>query len=117
MAGENGLILVALAVGAYYFLFNKGSGPTYYDIKGNVITSIKCGNAITFDVPGNKLVWLTRVKNGVQDFNGPYAVPIPPYILSCSADVGNYTVTAYDINPDHSKGALIGTTNFTVTAS
>lgn len=115
MAAE-GMILAALAVGAY-LLFNKGSGPTYYNMQGQIITTIKCGNSITFDVPGNKLVWLTRAKNGVQDFDGLYAVPIPPYVLSCTTDVGVYDIAAYSINPDHTRGPLIGTTRFTVTQS
>jgi hypothetical protein len=117
MASNNALMIAAAAAAAWYFLFNKGSGPTYYNVNKQVITSIKCGNTIIFDVPGHSMVWLTRSRNGTVDFDGLYAVPIPPYILNCSNDVGTYHVTAYTINPDNSKGALIGSTTFTVTPS
>lgn len=112
----NELMLVGLAVGAWWLLSNMGgSGPTYYNMQKQVITTIACGNSITFDVPGHTLVWLTRSKDGNVDFDGLFAVPIPPYVLSCVSDVGIYNVTAYAVNPDQSKGLLIGSTMFTVT--
>lgn len=110
-------IVALLAIGAWYFLSNKSSGPTFYNMSKQVITSIRCGNSIIFDVPGHSMVWLVRIKNGIQDTNGPYAVPIPPYILNCSTDVGTYNLTAYALNPDNTKGALIGSTTFTVQPS
>lgn len=112
----NTALLVALGVGAYFLLNGMNSGkPTFYNMSKQVITSIECGNSIIFDVPGHSMVWLVRTKNGVQDTNGPYAVPIPPYILNCSTDVGTYVIAAYVLNPDNTQGALLGSTTFTVT--
>lgn len=119
---NQGVLLALLAVGAYYLLSN-GTGigntgkPTYYNMQKQVINSIPCGQSITFDVPGYSEVWLTRTKNGVQDFNAPYAVPIPPYVLNCVTDVGTYVVTAYTLVNGTSKGQLLGSTTFTVTQS
>jgi hypothetical protein len=111
----NELLIAGLAIGAWYFLSGNTSGPTYYNMNKQPITTIPCGNSIIFDVPGYTLVWLTRSKNGTVDFDGLFRVPIPPYILNCANDVGTYNVTAYAINSDQTKGALIGSTTFTVT--
>ena len=114
----NNALIAVLVVGAYYLLTNMNSGkPTFYNMSKQVISTIACGNSVTFDVPGHSIVWLVRTKNGVQDTNGPYAVPIPPYVLNCSTDVGSYVLTAYVLNPDNTKGALLGSTTFTVTQS
>jgi hypothetical protein len=112
--------LILLGVGAYYLLsgnLTSTGKPTFYNMSKQTITTIQCGGSVIFDVPGYTLVWLERTKNGVQDFAGPYAVPTTPYVMSCSTDVGSYTVTVFAINPDGSKGALLGSTPFTVTAS
>lgn len=114
-----GAVLALLAAGAYYMLSNTSAAnkPVFRNFSGQVITSIQCGNSVVFDVPGQTMIWLTRQKNGVQDFNGPYAVPAPPYILNCVDDVGSYVLTAYALNPDNTQGVLLGSTNFTVNAS
>lgn len=117
---NQGMIVALLAVGAWYLLSNHAATngkPTFYNMNKQVINTIACGNSIIFDVPGFSQVWLTRTKNGVQDVNGPYAVPNPPYVLSCSNDVGSYVLTAYTLNADGSKGQILGTTPFTVTPS
>jgi len=108
------MILAALGIGAYYLMGNMKGIPQFKNMQGQIITSIQCGNSVVFDVPGYSMVWLTRIKNGVQDFDGLYALPVPPYILNCSDDTGSYTLTAYALNPDNTKGVLIGQTNFTV---
>ena len=129
------IALLAIAAGAYYLLSGSSSGgpptstagtptntpsmgqPTFYNMAKQPISSIKCGASAIFDVPGYSLVWLDRTKNGVADFSGPYAVPAPPYVMSCSSDVGSYTITVYQLNADGSKGTLLGSTTFTVTQS
>lgn len=111
---ENAAILVLLGIGAYYYLNYKKGKPTYRDINGNEITSITCGSSITFDVAGQSMVWLQRLKNGQLDFDAPFAVPMPAYVLNCATDVGVYDVAVYAIDANGAKGELLGQTQFTV---
>jgi hypothetical protein len=112
------ILIALLAVGAYYLLSgNLSSKPTFFNMSKQAISTIVCGNSIIFDVPGQSMIWLDGTKNDIQDTSGPYAVPAAPYILNCSSDVGTYVRTAYELNPDGTKGALLGTTTFTVTQS
>ena len=115
-------VLALLAVGAYFLLSGNliGTGkPLFYNMSKQVITTIACGGSVIFDVTGytNKLVWLVRMKNGVQDFAGLYTISPLPYVMNCSTDVGSYFVSVYTVNPDNSQGLLLGTTSFTVTPS
>jgi len=84
-------------------------------IRGQVITQIMCGNTITFEVSGYTRVWLQRLKNGQIDYDAPFDLPMPPYILSCVNDTGVYDVAVYEIDANETKGKLIGQTKITVT--
>jgi hypothetical protein len=111
---ENLGLLVLLGAGAYYLL-NKNTGPIYRDINGRVITDIVCGGSITFDVPGYNRVWLSQLKNGQLIFDAPFDVPMPPYILNCQNETGQYEIAVYKlVSPGDIKGELIGQTTFTV---
>lgn len=111
---ENAGLLILLAVGAYYLLSTSKGTPTFRDINGQAISSIMCGNSITFDVAGYTRVWLSRLKNGVLDYDAPFDVPMPAYILSCANDIGAYDVAVYEVDANDAKGKLIGQTKFTV---
>lgn len=111
---ENAAILVLLGIGAYYYLNYKNGKPTYRDVNGNEITSITCGNSITFDVPGHQHVWLSQLKNGQLNFDGPFELPMPAYVLNCGTDVGVYDVAVYALDSNGVKGELLGQTQFTV---
>lgn len=111
---ENTGLLILLAVGAYYFLSTSKGTPTFRDMQGRGITEITCGNTITFDVAGYSQVWLQRLKNGTLDFDAVFDVPMAPYILACSTDVGVYDVAVYEVDATGVKGKLIGQTKFTV---
>lgn len=113
-------ILALLAIGAYFLLNQQVAStgtPVFKNMSNQVISSIACGNSVIFDCPGYSMIWLTRTKNGVQDVNGPYAVPMPPYIMNCATDVGSYVLTAYQLTAANTQGALLGSVSFTVTAS
>ena len=88
------------------------SGPSYFDVNGNPITSIVCGGSFTFDVPGSGLsqVWLTILKNGTKTFDGLFGIPMPTYITTCANDVGNYQLIAYDPN----SGIVLGQTTMNI---
>lgn len=107
---------IALLAGAgilYYLSKNTGQ-PTFYDMQGTPITGALCGSSATFDVPGHKQVWMDQLKDGVLNFSGPFNLPMPAYIFSCSKDVGAYDIAVYAIGPNGEKGELIGSTSFTV---
>lgn len=91
------------------------SGPTYLDVNGNPITSIVCGSAFTFDVPGSGLnqVWLTIYKDGQKTYDDLFTIPMPSYITSCDLDVGSYQVAAYDPQ----SGISLGQTAMVITAA
>lgn len=94
----------------------RGVTPVYYDANGNIIQSAPCGSIYSFDVPGYSQVWLTQKKNGAVIFDGPFAVPMPAYQSGCYNDPGQYVTLAYTTD-GNTKGSLIGTTVFTVTAT
>lgn len=111
---ENTGLLILLAVGAYYFLSGNKGTPVFKDANGSPITQMVCGNTMTFDVAGYSQVWLQRLKDGVLDFDGAFAVPMPAYIANCANDIGTYDVAVYEIGADGTKGKLIGQTRFTI---
>jgi hypothetical protein len=89
------------------------TSPVFQDMNGTVVTSIACGQAYTFLVPGYNQVWLTMMKNGQKVFDGLFSVPMPSYVSSCASDPGTYQAIAYD----PTTGIVLGTTNFTVLPS
>lgn len=105
--------LLAVGAGALYLLTKK-SGPTFSDMNGASITTALCGSSATFDVPGYKRVWMSQLKNGQLNFDGPFDLPMPAYVFSCSNDVGTYDIAVYEIDANDVKGKLIGQTQFTV---
>ena len=113
MAENKGLMLALLGGAAYWLLTSKG-GPTFYNMSGQAISEIKCGNTITFDVRGYSRIWMQRLKDGVLDYDKAFDLPMPPYILNCVTDVGVYDVAAYEIDANGVKGPLIGQTKITV---
>lgn len=106
--------LLVAGAGALYFFTKKSGVPTFYDMQGNVITGAVCGSSMTFDVPGYKRVWMSQLKNGVLNYDGPFNLPMPPYVLNCSTDVGDYDIAVYEIDTNDVKGKLIGQTKFTI---
>lgn len=115
MDTKTGLI-IAGAAGAIYLLMNQKGGPAFYDMQGNVITGATCGSSATFNVPGYKRVWLSQLKNGVLNYDGPFNLPMPAYIFSCYNDVGTYDIAVYEIDADDVKGNLIGQISFPIHA-
>lgn len=114
---ENLGLFVLVGVGAYYLL-TRNAGPIYRDINGRIIKDIVCGSTITFDVPGYNRVWLSQLKNGQLIFDAPFDVPMPPYILNCQNETGQYEIAVYKLeSPGDIKGELIGQTTFTVLPS
>jgi hypothetical protein len=110
--------LIALIGAGVYYLLTRNAGPIYRDINGRIITDIVCGNSITFDVPGYNKVWLSQLRNGQLVFDGPFDVPMPPYIVNCQNETGVYDIAVYKlVTPGDTKGELIGTTTFTVLPS
>jgi len=107
--------MVVAGAGLVYLL-TKNSGPTFYDMQGRAITSAMCGTSATFNVGGYTRVWLSQLKDKVLNFDGPFNLPMPAYIFSCSNDVGVYDVAVYEIDSNDLKGKLIGQTTFTVFA-
>ena len=91
------------------------SGPTYFDVNGKPITSIVCGSAFTFDVPGSGLsqIWLTIYKDGAKTYDALFPIPMPNYVTSCDSDVGHYQVIAYD----PSSGIVLGQTQMAILAA
>jgi hypothetical protein len=91
------------------------SGPTYFDVNGKPITSIQCGGAFTFDVPGSGLnqIWLTIYKDGKKTYDALFTIPMPSYVTTCETDIGNYQVIAYD----PASGIVLGQTSMVITAA
>ena len=112
MEKKTGFMLAAVAAGAY-LLTRKGS-PTFYDMNGQAISAITCGGSISFNVPGYSRVWLSRLKDGVLDFDQPFDLPMPLYVVNCANDVGAYDIAVYEIDANDVKGKLIGQTKFDV---
>jgi len=115
MDGKKAALLIAGA-GALYYLATQTGGPTYYNMDGQPITDALCGSSATFNVPGYTRIWLSLLKDKTLNFDGPYDLPMPAYIFSCSTDVGVYDVAVYEIDANDQKGKLIGQTTFTVHA-
>lgn len=105
--------MLALGAGALYMIIKKG-GPTFYNVNGQAITEVVCGNSIAFDVPGYPRVWMSQLKNGQLNYDGPFNLPMPTYVVSCSNDVGTYEIAVYEINENDVKGTLIGQTSFNI---
>lgn len=119
MEANKGLMLGALAVGAYYLYSTMKGSPTYYNANGQAVTEIECGNSIAFDVPGYKRVWLSQLKNGQLNYDGVFPthqpeLPMPLHVLNCATDIGVYDVAVYELDENDEKGKLIGQTKFTV---
>ena len=112
MDKKTGLTLAVVAAGAYYL--SQNGKPTFYDMQGRPITSAVCGTSATFNVPGYKRVWMSQLKDKVLNFDGPFDLPMPAYIFSCSNDVGAYDIAVYEIDANDQKGNLIGQTTFVV---
>jgi hypothetical protein len=91
-------------LGAYY-LKNGQPTSTYY-----------VGETMGFNVPGYSQVWLTQVQNGSPQYNGPFNVPMPPYVLQ-SRDIGTFAATVYELTPQGKQGKLIGTDTVQVLAT
>lgn len=108
------IAMLAAGAGALYLLTKMGGAPTFYDMNGKPITNALCGSSATFNVPGYTRVWLSQLKNGVLNFDGPFDLPMPAYIFSCSNDIGAYDIAVYDIDANDVKGNLIGQTTFTI---
>jgi hypothetical protein len=89
--------------------------PTYFDVNGKPITSIQCGGAFTFDVPGSGLnqIWLTIYKDGTKTYDALFSIPMPTYVTTCEADIGNYQVIAYD----PASGIVLGQTSMVITSA
>lgn len=111
---DNVSLLIAGA-GAIYLLL-KNRGPVFRDMQGRAITEALCGSSATFDVPGYKQVWMSQLKDKQLHFDGPFNVPMPAYIFSCTNDIGVYDIAVYEIDANGQKGKLIGQTAFTVHA-
>lgn len=107
-------IVAAAVVAAGAYLLTRKGGPTFYDMQGKSITTALCGSSATFDVPGYKRVWMSQLKNGTLNFDGPFDLPMPAYIFSCSNDVGTYDIAVYEIDANDVKGKLIGQSSFVV---
>jgi len=91
------------------------TNPVFYDVNGNQITCVVCGDSFTFDVPGSGLsqIWLTVMKNGTKTFDGLFSIPMATYQSTCANDVGQYQHLAYDPN----TGILLGQTSFAILAA
>lgn len=111
---ENAGLLIMLAVGAYYFLSASKGSTTFRNMQGQAISEITCGNSVTFEVSGYTRVWLQRLKNGQLDFDQPFNVPMPAYILNCTNDIGVYDIAVYEVDANDIKGKLVGQTKLTV---
>ena len=73
---------------------------------GIPVTQITVGDTVTYNVPGYSQIWLYQLKNGVQQFNGVYSVPVT-YTYTAQ-DVGHYDSYAYDLTgPNQTFGNLI----------
>lgn len=106
---------LAIAVaGAAYLLTKQQAGPVFYDMEGKPINAAVCGTSATFDVSGYKRVWMDQLKDKQLYFSGPFDVPMPAYVFSCSNDVGTYDIAVYEIDANDVKGKLIGQTTFVV---
>lgn len=106
--------MLVVGAGALYLLTQMGGSPAYYDMNGKQISATTCGTSATFNVPGYKRVWLDILRDKQLSFSGAIDVPMPPYIFSCSNDVGAYDIAAYEVDANDAKGKLIGQTTFTV---
>lgn len=106
-------LVIALAIGAYYFMSRKGA-PTFYNMQGQPITEIVCGNSMTFNVPGYSRVWMSQLKNGTLNYDAPFNLPMPAYVVNCTNDIGVYDIAVYEIDANNVKGELIGQTKFTI---
>ena len=69
-------------------------GARFFDLQGNTITSIQCGQAYMFEVPGYTDVWLTVTKDGNVTYDSGFSVPMPAYTADCTTDPGHYEVIA-----------------------
>lgn len=72
------------------------AAPRFFDINGNTITTIACGQPYMFEVPGYTAIWLQLVKDGKLTFDAPYEVPMPPYTSNCELDPGSYEAIVLD---------------------
>jgi hypothetical protein len=106
--------LLAVGAGALYLLATSKGSPVFKNMQGQPIIDALCGSSATFDVPGYKRVWLSQLKNKVLNFDGPFDLPMPAYVFSCTNDIGVYDIAVYEIDANDVKGTLIGQTTFTV---
>ncbi|MCI0618939.1 hypothetical protein L0244_38695 [bacterium] len=111
---QNVALIVLLGAAAYFLFFRKSAGPLYRNMQGQIITEIVCGQSITFEVPGYTRVWLSQLKDGVLNFDGPFDVPMSAYVLNCSTETGVYEIAVYELDANDVKGELIGQTTFRV---
>ena len=112
MDKKTGLMVAVAAAGAY--LLTRKGAPTFYNMQGQAITEAVCGSSMTFDVPGYKRVWMSQLKNGTLNYDGPFNLPMPAYVLNCTNDVGAYDIAVYEIDANDVKGELIGQTRFAI---
>lgn len=112
MEKKTGFMIGAVLAGAY-LLTRKGS-PTFYNMQGQPVTEMLCGDSMTFNVSGYSRVWMSQLKDGVLNYDGPFNLPMPAYIVNCANDIGVYDIAVYEIDANDVKGNLIGQTKFTV---
>lgn len=77
-------------------LRQASTGPRYFDVNGNTITAIQCGQPYLFEVPGYTQVWLKVTKDGKTTYDGLFNVPMPAYTSICETDPGHYETIALD---------------------
>lgn len=128
-------VFLLLSSGAHaQFLFGD-KGPSFYK-NGSPVSSVVCGETITFDVPGvrfnndgQRKIWLYQYRtnlgggfdNLVKTFDGPYDLPMSEYETRCGFDEGlfhNYIYEAVKSEDGYKQGnTVIGYTPFSIGTS
>jgi hypothetical protein len=94
----------------------SGLGQEFFNAQGQVITSILCGQPYTLDIPGHPpgQVWLRQFKNQQPQYEGPFTIPMAPYTSNCKTEVGVYHNDFFELAADGTRGAYIGSVQFSV---
>lgn len=85
-----------------------------YLVNGEPVSSVLCGETITFDVTGYPRAWIIVAQDGQVTFDAPMDLPMPAYKLKCSDDIGYFQAAAYAITPQGGRGNVIGTASLNV---